>query len=105
MENPTDTFYKEIGKRIFKAREAKGFTQQQLADKISLKRTSVTNIEKGKQKILIHTLAIIASKLDVDIESLIPKIELIQNEELTEKYPQKSISWVESALSQIEKES
>jgi DNA-binding XRE family transcriptional regulator len=47
-------------------------TQEELAHRVHLKRTSITNIEKGRQKLLVHTLFDIAAALDVPIADLIP---------------------------------
>lgn len=103
MKNPVDSVYVEIGKRIFEARNNKGFTQEQLAEKISLKRTSITNIEKGKQQLLVHMLIKIARELDVDVNNLIPEIS---DEDFSpmnkDKYSKKSLNWVKSALSKVE---
>jgi transcriptional regulator with XRE-family HTH domain len=103
MKNNVDSVYVEIGKQIFEARIRKGLTQEQLAEKISLKRTSITNIEKGKQQLLVHMLIKIAKELDVDVNILIPKIS---NDEISpidkDKYSKKSLNWVKSALSKVE---
>lgn len=112
MKNSVNPIYVEIGKQIFKARDRKGMTQEQLAEKISLKRTSITNIEKGKQQLLVHTLIDIAEKLEVEVSSLIPNVsekESIQIKDdkiqvKTDKYPKKSLNWVNSALSKIEQQ-
>src|SRR4051812_27182567 len=61
----TDSFYREVGLKIRHARDQKGFTQERLAETIRLSRTSLTNIEKGRQKFLLHTFAEIASALSV----------------------------------------
>jgi transcriptional regulator with XRE-family HTH domain len=103
MENSVDPIYEEIGRRIFEARDRKGLTQDQLAKKISLKRTSITNIEKGRQQLLVHMLIKIAKELEVDIESLIPKAANENaNRIYDKKYPKKSLNWVKSALSKVE---
>lgn len=49
-------FYAEVGRRIRQAREKRGLSQEALASAVSLTRTSVTNIEKGRQKFLVHTI-------------------------------------------------
>ena len=67
-----DKFYLELGRRIRKARLHSRLTQEQLANSLSLNRTSITNIEKGKQKILAHTLIDLAEVLRVPINDLIP---------------------------------
>ena len=43
-----------------------------MAEKVSLTRTTVTNIEKGRQQLLVHTLVDIAKALNVSIELLLP---------------------------------
>ncbi len=102
MENLADPVYAEIGKRIFEARDRKGLTQEQLAKKISLKRTSITNIEKGRQQLLVHMLIKIALELEVDIGSLIPQPAGEKGNQITNnKYPKKSLNWVKSALNQV----
>ncbi len=65
--------YIEVGRRIRMARETRNLTQERLAEFISLTRTSITNIERGNQKLLLHTLYDIASTLDVEPYSLLPE--------------------------------
>ena len=105
MKDSVNPIYVEIGKQIFEARDRKGITQEQLAEKISLKRTSITNIEKGKQQLLVHTLVNIAKELEVEVSSLIPKTSEKESIQMkTDKYPKKSLNWVNSALSKIEQQ-
>jgi len=66
------TFYKNLGSRIKTARKRVLLTQESLAEKVSLTRTTVTNIEKGRQQLLVHTLVDIAKVLNVSVEVLIP---------------------------------
>lgn len=66
-------FYRELGRRIREAREKSGITQEALGVKVSLTRTSVTNIEKGRQQLLVHTLVEIAKALNIAPESLLPE--------------------------------
>ncbi len=104
MKKPTDRVYEEIGRLIFKARDKKGLTQEQLAAKIDLKRTSITNIEKGRQQLLVHMLLKIAGALDVEIGSLIPNTADTDNDQMhTDRYPAESIDWVKAALNKVGK--
>jgi transcriptional regulator with XRE-family HTH domain len=64
--------YSEIGRRIKEARVSKGFTQRELSDRVKLSRTSITNLEKGFQKITLHTLFEVSLALDVGVYSLLP---------------------------------
>jgi transcriptional regulator with XRE-family HTH domain len=57
--------YARLGKRIRETREHRGLTQKALASLVHLTRTSITNIERGKQKLLVHTLADVARVLGV----------------------------------------
>lgn len=67
-----DQFYAEIGRRISTFRRKSNRTQDDLATAIGLTRTSLTNIERGRQRVLIHTIALIAEELSVDLVELVP---------------------------------
>jgi DNA-binding XRE family transcriptional regulator len=53
-------------------RRKQGISQEMLADELGLSRTSITNIEKGRQPVQLHTLYIIARLLSIDIKELLP---------------------------------
>ena len=75
-------FYETVGRRIYRARTKLGLTQQALASLVALKRSSITNIEKGKQKFLVHTLADIAAALKVQPNDLLPSKNTLIEQEL-----------------------
>jgi DNA-binding XRE family transcriptional regulator len=60
MSKPIEVIYKQLGLRIRTVRETLGWTQLDLAKHIGLTRTSVVNIEQGRQRILLHDLETIA---------------------------------------------
>lgn len=64
-------FYKEVGDRV-RAQRGKRLSQESLASAVGLTRTSISNIEKGRQKLLLHTLVDIAEALDVEPSMLLP---------------------------------
>ena len=66
------SLYKTVGARLREARRAAKLTQEELASRVSLTRTSVTNIEKGRQKVLLHTLVELAKAVQVPVYDLIP---------------------------------
>lgn len=66
-----DRFYKHVGEKIRAAR-GKRLSQEALATAIGLTRTSVSNIENGRQKMLLHTLVDLAAALNVDPARLLP---------------------------------
>jgi transcriptional regulator with XRE-family HTH domain len=67
-------FYKRFGRRVAKLRKKAGVSQEKLADAIALSRTSVTNIERGRQPVQLHTLYSIADALGVEPPDLLPAV-------------------------------
>ena len=51
-----DLLYAEIGLEIRDARKKREWNQADLARDIGLTRSSIANIEAGRQKILVHSL-------------------------------------------------
>jgi transcriptional regulator with XRE-family HTH domain len=47
-------------------------TQQQLADQAGLTRSSIANVEAGRQRVPLHVLAAIALALKVEPQDLLP---------------------------------
>lgn len=102
-----ETFYEELGRRIRAARKKSHLTQEALALKISLNRTSVTNIEQGRQQLLVHTLVEIANALEVAPESLLPKIRPLLDGELDELLKDQSPQareWIKAVVDTAVKE-
>ncbi|MBB4374430.1 transcriptional regulator with XRE-family HTH domain [Bradyrhizobium sp. cir1] len=69
-----DTFNEELGRRIRAARKGK-LTQAALGDRVSLSRTAITNIECGRQRLLVDQLVDIAAALGVHASDLLPSIK------------------------------
>lgn len=67
-----ENLYKEIGQNIKKIRQTKKLSQAEVAIKLGLERTSVTNIENGKQRITLHSLYELCDLLGADIFKVIP---------------------------------
>jgi transcriptional regulator with XRE-family HTH domain len=65
--------YKEFGRRLSDARKTAELTQQALAEQVGLKRTSITNIEKGRQHIPLHMLFSLAAAVGVSPSTLLPE--------------------------------
>jgi transcriptional regulator with XRE-family HTH domain len=89
MSGPNDaeveTIYKTVGRRVKRARSGANLTQDDLAQKISLSRTSIANLERGRQRIMVHCLDEIANALNVPISSLLPTRTSENLEERTRK--------------------
>ena len=70
-----DRIYRVFGSRLREIREQADVTQEELARRVDLSRTSITNIEKGRQRILLHQLVDFADALKVPASELMPKTE------------------------------
>jgi len=97
-----EKFYVEFGRRVRRAREKIGLTQEALATLVSLTRTSITNIEKGRQKIVIHTLVDLATALKTSCTNLLPEQGLSPDEKPIEQWLKgssaKERAWAKSVL-------
>lgn len=78
--------YRLLGERIRKLRE--GFetpdgkmTQAQLAAMVDLERTSITNIEKGTQKVSLHVLYKICEAFDANVLDILPRPSEVEPEQ------------------------
>lgn len=60
-----EDFYIHFGQRLRAARTSAGLTQAALAHRVSLKRTSITNMENGEQRLHVHLLDDLADALGV----------------------------------------
>lgn len=67
----TEGFNTKLGANIRILRDGV-MTQKALANRVGLSRTSITNIECGRQGLLVHQLVDIADALDVPVAKLIP---------------------------------
>lgn len=65
-------FDRSLGDRIRGARQRVGVRQEQLADALGLSRTSITNIERGRQGVQAYLLVRIAEVLGRPVADLLP---------------------------------
>ena len=72
----SDKLYELIGDRIRQIREAQTprMSQGDLARILGLQRTSVTNIELGKQKPTLDTLFRLCEHFALEIDAIVPKV-------------------------------
>lgn len=83
-----DALYKEFGRDLKKARREADLTQKQVADRVGLTRTSITNIERGNQHIALHQLFLLASAVGCHPTELLPD-QTVSLEE--ERLPRKAM--------------
>lgn len=67
-----DLIYVSIGRNVRRERQRLKWSQEDLAQRISLLRTSIANIEVGKQRVPLHTICEIAAALDILPGRLLP---------------------------------
>jgi transcriptional regulator with XRE-family HTH domain len=64
---------REFGILLAGERRRRNVSQAQLAARAGLSRTSITNIERGRQPIQLYQLYLFASLLQVEVAKLLPK--------------------------------
>lgn len=78
-----DMLYQRIGERIRERRTKAKLTQGQLADAIGVLRTSITNIEAGRQKAPLHVLYELCSVLGAEVTDILPsRTDVVQKSEV-----------------------
>lgn len=80
-----ERLYQVVGSRLRKLREefdmASGrMTQAELASIVGLERTSITNIEKGVQKVSLHVLYGICDALHAKVTDVLPAADDVARE-------------------------
>jgi transcriptional regulator with XRE-family HTH domain len=75
-----DLFYREFGRRVQIARRRANLSQQDLARAIGLTRTSVTNIEKGRQHVPVHVTFLLAEATSSSPADLLPDVGELEHE-------------------------
>jgi transcriptional regulator with XRE-family HTH domain len=96
-----DPVYHDVGKLIRVRRRAIGVTQESLGQSIGLTRTSINNIEHGRQAIQVHMLRAIASALSVEVTALLPgsgPIDAEVEKQLPKKMPAEDKAWLRRVL-------
>lgn len=66
-------FYRQVGEKIRLQRKARGISQDTLGKLVGLTRTSLTNIECGRQHPPLHIFCEIAAQLEVSVSELLPQ--------------------------------
>ena len=69
-----------FSRNLKKFRLAKGYSQEELAERCDLHRTYVSSVERGERNITVDNMEKLASALEVDIREL-----LSQNEDRVRK--------------------
>jgi transcriptional regulator with XRE-family HTH domain len=70
-----DDLYGQFGRQFRAARRDAGLTQQEVAGRVGLTRTSITNIERGIQHISLRQLYLLAAAVGLHPAQLLPRPE------------------------------
>jgi len=79
--------YTALGGMIRGRRAHVGMTQDELARRVGMTRTSITNIERGRQKVQLDTLYDIGAALGVPARDLLPPAAVAE-EAIEERLPE-----------------
>ena len=82
------TLYLHIGTALRKQREALKLTQNQLAGAAGVLRSSIANIESGKQQAPLHVLYSLAGALRLEIKNILPPVQTVVSDK---KNPTKEV--------------
>ena len=64
--------YRAVGLRVRECRDALNMTQDTLAGRAGLSRSSIANLERGRQYVPLHVLLAVADALNVELAHLLP---------------------------------
>ena len=66
-------FYEQFGQHVRSARLDLGLNQEALGHRVGLERSSISNVEKGRQRVQLHMLLDFATALNVPPTQLLPE--------------------------------
>jgi len=78
-----DRLFALIGERVRRLREAQAprMSQEELAQFLDLKRTSITNIERGNQKITLDAIYRLCERFGLEIGEIVPSVSEVTRSE------------------------
>jgi len=76
-----ERLYRNLGAQVRDCRQDVSLSQADLGKEVGLSRSSIVNIEKGRQRPPLHTLWEISEALEVALEDLIPTEEEVKSPE------------------------
>ena len=93
----------EFGILLAGERRRKHLSQAQFAARVGLSRTSVTNIERGRQAVQLYQLYAFASALQLDVVKLLPKEAALAgtgpptNDDKRNRYIADAMKWAQTS--------
>ncbi len=87
--------YDALGSAIRARREKLEMTQGNLADLVDMSRASVTNIELGRQSVLVDQLYKFAAALRIPVHDLLPAESKLPKRSTEEQLAPDAAAWIE----------
>jgi transcriptional regulator with XRE-family HTH domain len=75
VRDEEQAFYERLGTLIRIRRKKRDLTQEKLAGDLGLTRTTMVNIEKGRQRLSVHQVVVLADILGCTTQELIPSLD------------------------------
>jgi transcriptional regulator with XRE-family HTH domain len=82
LDRRIDVFYGHVGRKLRQQRKRAGMTQLDLAQAVDMTRSSIANLEAGRQRIPLHLLVWISEVLSTSVADLLPGSVLFVDESL-----------------------
>ncbi len=76
----TDRFYFWVGRALQKLRAERGITQEQMASDLGMSRTSLANMEGGKQRAPLHIWKRAAERIKISFSDVLNYAEAIESD-------------------------
>jgi transcriptional regulator with XRE-family HTH domain len=101
-----EAVYARFGRQLRRVRKERRMTQAELADLVELGRTSIVNIEKGQQRVHLHTVYALAGALGVGAPDLLPEepTEAAEVPAQVQELPVAEREWVMRRLAPIQEQ-
>ena len=90
-----EVLYKKLGQRIKHCREDASLTQAEISDLVGLSRSSIVNIEKGRQHAPLYVIWDLAAALETKLADIIPEVDEVLSPKVIEPG---LAAWVEEEL-------
>jgi transcriptional regulator with XRE-family HTH domain len=111
MQIQEDRLYLHVGERLKRRREEKRITQAMLSQRSGVDRSSIANIEGGRQRPSLHVLYKLCAALEIEVSAILPSnVEVVSQRAADDRalqggnLPPKAAQHVETLMRELEDE-